>query len=53
MAEQSLQNHTHRPTQASVAEEFGGLPDRAVREKLVPKDIKGAIKTWRPDLYRT
>jgi len=34
-------------------EEFGGLLDRAVRENLAPKDIKAAIKTWRPDLYRT
>lgn len=34
-------------------EEFGALLDRAVRENLAPKDIKAAIKTWRPDLYRT
>ena len=34
-------------------EELGALLDRAVRENLAPKDIKAAIKTWRPDLYRT
>ena len=34
-------------------EEFGALLDRAVRENLSSKDIKAAIKTWRPDLYRT
>lgn len=34
-------------------EELGALLDRAVRENLGPKDIKAAIKTWRPDLYRT
>ena len=34
-------------------DEFGALLDRAVRENLTPKDIKGAIKTWRPDPYRT
>lgn len=34
-------------------EEFGALLDRAAREKLAPKDIKAAIKTWRPDLHRT
>ena len=34
-------------------EEFGALLDRAVRENLAPKDIKAAIRTWRPDLYRT
>jgi len=34
-------------------EELGALLDRAVRENMAPKDIKAAIKTWRPDLYRT
>ena len=34
-------------------EELGTLLDRAVRENLSPKDIKAAIKTWRPDPYRT
>lgn len=34
-------------------EELGSLLDRAARENLAPKDIKAAIKTWRPDLYRT
>ena len=33
--------------------EFGALLERAARENLQPKDIKGSIKTWRPDLYRT
>ena len=34
-------------------EEFGALLERAARENLPPKDIKAAIKTWRPDLHRT
>ena len=34
-------------------EELGALLERAVRENMDPKDIKAAIKTWRPDLYRT
>lgn len=34
-------------------EELGALVDRAVREKMAPKDIKAAIKNWRPDPYRT
>jgi 6-phosphofructokinase len=34
-------------------DELGALLDRAARENLAPKDIKAAIKTWRPDLYRT
>jgi len=34
-------------------EEVGALLDRAVRENLSPTDIKAAIRTWRPDLYRT
>ena len=33
--------------------ELGALLDRAARENLAPKDIKAAIKSWRPDLYRT
>jgi hypothetical protein len=34
-------------------EEFGPLLERAVKENLAPKDIKAAIKNWRPDLHRT
>ena len=34
-------------------EELGALLDRAVRENMAPTDIKAAIKTWQPDLYRT
>ena len=34
-------------------DELGVLLDRAVQEKLDPKAIKAAIKTWRPDLHRT
>jgi hypothetical protein len=34
-------------------EELGSLLERAVREKLSPKDIKASIRTWRPDPYRT
>ena len=34
-------------------EEFAALLDRAARENLQPKDIKAAIKTWRPDFHRT
>src|SRR6478609_1066863 len=34
-------------------DELAPLLDRAVREQLKPKDIKAAIKSWRPDLYRT
>jgi hypothetical protein len=34
-------------------QEFGPLLERAARENLPPKDIKAAIKTWRPDLHRT
>ena len=33
--------------------EFGALLERAARENLPPKDIKAAIKTWRPDRHRT
>ncbi len=34
-------------------EEFGALLDRAARENLSPKDIKAAVRNWRPDLHRT
>jgi hypothetical protein len=34
-------------------DELGALLDRAARENMAPKDIKAAVKTWRPDLYRT
>jgi hypothetical protein len=34
-------------------EEFGALLERAARENMTPKDIKAAIKTWRPDFHRT
>ena len=34
-------------------EELGALLDRAATEQLAPKDIKKAIKTWRPDYHRT
>lgn len=34
-------------------DELGTLLERAAREKMTPKDIKAAIKTWRPDLLRT
>lgn len=33
--------------------EMGPLLERAVREKLPPREIKRAIKTWVPDLDRT
>lgn len=33
--------------------ELAALLDRAVREKLPPKEIKRAVKTWRPDPDRT
>jgi len=33
--------------------ELPALLDRTVREKLAPKDIKRAIKSWTPDLDRT
>ena len=33
-------------------EEFIGLVDRAVKEKLSAKDIKLAVKNWRADYYR-
>ena len=34
-------------------QEFGALLERAARENLPPKEIKAAIRTWRPDLHRT
>jgi hypothetical protein len=34
-------------------DELGSLLERAVRENLSPRDIKGSIRSWRPDLYRT
>lgn len=33
-------------------EELQGLIDRAINEKLAPKDIKKAIKNWLPDHMR-
>ena len=33
--------------------ELGALLDRAIREKLPPKEIKRAITHWREDLLRT
>src|SRR5215831_2894179 len=33
--------------------ELPALLERAVREKLPPKEIKRAVKTWIPDLDRT
>jgi Family of unknown function (DUF6526) len=33
--------------------ELGALLDRAIREKLPPKEIKRAVKNWRADLLRT
>ena len=33
-------------------EEFPGLTQRAVAEKLSAKEIKQAIQNWRPDYYR-
>ena len=34
-------------------DELGELLDRAIREKLPPREIKRAIKRWRPDYLRT
>jgi hypothetical protein len=34
-------------------EELGPLLDRAVREQLPPREIKRAVKRWRPDYLRT
>ena len=33
-------------------EEFPGLIERSVRENLTGKEIKSAIKNWKPDYYR-
>jgi len=33
--------------------ELGGLLERAAKESLAPDDIKAAIRSWRPDPYRT
>ncbi|NEU07172.1 hypothetical protein GZH53_02500 [Flavihumibacter sp. R14] len=33
-------------------EEFPGLTERCIRENLSGKEIKMAIKNWKPDLYR-
>ena len=33
--------------------ELAALLERAVREKLQPKEIKRAVKSWTPDLDRT
>lgn len=33
-------------------EEFPALASRAATENLEPKDIKKAVKNWRPDTYR-
>ena len=33
--------------------ELAGLLERAAREKLQPKEIKRAVKSWTPDLDRT
>jgi hypothetical protein len=32
--------------------ELPALAARALQEKLAPKDIKKAIRNWRPDYYR-
>ena len=34
-------------------DELEALLERAAREGLAPKDIKAAIRTWRPDRHRT
>jgi hypothetical protein len=34
-------------------DELGDLLARAIREKLPPRDIKRAVKRWRPDHLRT
>ena len=34
-------------------DELGDLLERAIREKLPPREIKRAIKRWRPDYLRT
>jgi hypothetical protein len=32
--------------------EAPNLAERALSEKLAPRDIKAAIQTWRPDYWR-
>ena len=34
-------------------DELGALLERAARDGMAPKDIKAAIRTWRPDPHRT
>lgn len=34
-------------------DELGELLDRAIREQLPPREIKRAVKRWRPDFFRT
>ena len=34
-------------------DELGDLLERAIREKLPPREIKRAVKRWRPDYFRT
>lgn len=34
-------------------EELGALLERAAREHLPPREIKAAVRNWRPDLHRT
>jgi hypothetical protein len=34
-------------------DELGDLLERAIREKLPPREIKRAVKQWRPDYLRT
>lgn len=33
-------------------DEFVSLAERAANETIAPRDIKQAIRTWRPDTYR-
>jgi hypothetical protein len=33
-------------------EEFVALTERAIKENMAPRDIKKAVKNWRPDFYR-
>ena len=34
-------------------DQLGELLDRAIREQLPPREIKRAVKRWRPDYFRT
>jgi Family of unknown function (DUF6526) len=34
-------------------DELGDLLERAIRERLPPREIKRAVKRWRPDYFRT